>query len=156
MERKNETTAWNMVSEVELIYKSKVKASDRPFIKCSADIEKVLRNFYNENTIELQEQFNILYLNRGYRVLGVYRVSTGGITGTVVDPRLIFAMALKLTACYLILSHCHPSGNLTPSNADIKLTDKIKQAGDFFDIKVLDHVILTSTEYLSFTDEGLL
>lgn len=71
-----------MVSEVELVYKSKVKASDRPFIKCSADIEKVLRNFYDENTIELQEQFNILYLNRGYRVLGIYRVSTGGITGT--------------------------------------------------------------------------
>lgn len=156
MERKNESSAWNMVSEVELIYKSKVKASDRPFIKCSADIEKVLRNFYDENTIELQEQFNILYLNRGYLVLGIYRVSIGGITGTVVDPRLVFAMALKLASTYLILSHCHPSGNLTPSNADIILTKKIKQAASFFDIKVLDHVILTSNEYLSFTDEGLL
>jgi len=71
MESKNESAAWNMVSEVELIYKSKVKAADRPFIKCSADIEKVLRHFYDENTIELQEQFNVLYLNRGHRVLGI-------------------------------------------------------------------------------------
>jgi len=66
------------------------------------------------------------------------------------------AMALRLASCYMILSHCHPSGNLTPSNADIMLTQKIKQAASLFDIKVLDHVILTSTEYLSFTDEGLL
>lgn len=156
MERKNESAVWNMVSEVELIYRSKVKATDRPFVKCSADIEKVLRNFYDENTIELQEQFNILYLNRGYRVLGIYKASTGGITGTVVDPRLIFAMALKLASSYLILSHCHPSGNLTPSKADMVLTQKIKQAASFFDMKVLDHVILTSAEYLSFSDEGLL
>lgn len=156
MERKKGSAAWNMISEVELIYKSKVKASDRPFVKCSGDIEKVLRHFYDENTIELQEQFNVLYLNRGHRILGIYKVCTGGITGTVADPRLIMAMALKLASCYMILSHCHPSGNLTPSNADITLTQKIKQAASLFDIKVLDHVILTSTEYLSFTDEGLL
>lgn len=156
MEKKNESAAWNMVSEVELLYKSKVKASDRPFVKCSADIEKVLRHFYDENTIELQEQFYVLYLNRAYRVLGIYKVSTGGITCVIVDPKLIMAMALRLASCYLILSHCHPSGSLKPSNADITLTQKIKQAASFFDMKVLDHLILTSNEYLSFTDEGLL
>lgn len=153
MERKNESAAWNMVSEVELTYKSKVKAADRPFVKCSSDIEKVLRNFYDENTIELQEQFYVMYLNRAFRVLGIYKVSTGGITGVIADPKLIMAMALKLASCYLILSHCHPSGNLQPSRADVDLTQKIKQAAAFFDMKVLDHVILTSNEYLSFTDE---
>lgn len=156
MEQRNESSAWNMASEVELIYKSKVKAAERPIIQCSADIEKVLRSFYDENTIELQEAFYVMYLNRGFRVLGIYKVSEGGITATIADPRLIFAMALKLASTHLVLSHCHPSGNLTPSNADINLTQKIKQAASLFDMKVLGHVILTSTEYLSFTDEGLL
>ena len=105
MERTNESSAWDMVSEVELIYKSKVKASERPIIKRSMDCDKILRNYYDENTIELQEQFYVLYLNRAYKVLGIYKVSSGGITSTVVDSRLIFAMALKLASCYLILSH---------------------------------------------------
>lgn len=156
MEKKMDSSAWNMVSEVELIYKSKVKASERPFIKCSSDIEKILRNFYDENTIELLESFYVMYLNRSYRVLGIYKVSAGGITGTIADPRLIMAMALKLASCYLVLSHCHPSGNLQPSSADILITEKIKLVASLFDMKVLDHVILTSNEYLSFSDEGLL
>jgi len=156
MEKTNESTAWNMVAEVELIYKSKVKACDRPVIKNSADMATILRHFYDENTIELQEQFFVIYINRACRVLGVYKASVGGITGTVADPRLIMAMALKLASCYLILSHCHPSGNLIPSKADITLTQKLKQAAAFFDMKVLDHIILTSDEYMSFSDEGLL
>lgn len=151
-----ESTAWNMVAEVELIYKSKVKAADRPVMKSSADIAKLLRNFYDENTIELQEQFFVMYMNRSCRVLGVYKASIGGIAATTVDPKLIFAMALKLAASYLILSHCHPSGNLTPSNADRILTEKIRQAALLLEMKVLDHVILTSDEHYSFADEGLL
>lgn len=156
MERTNESSAWNMVSEVELIYKSKIKASERPYIKRSMDCDKILRNYYDENTIELQEQFNILYLNRANRVLAIYKVSTGGITGTLVDIRLILAMALKLAACGIILSHCHPSGNLTPSKADLALTSKMKQAASLLDLMVLDHIILSSESYLSFADEGLL
>ncbi len=156
MERKNKVSALNMVSEVELRYKSKVKASERPVIRCSKDIVNVLKNYYDENTIELQEQFNVLYLNRACRVLGIYRLSIGGITATVADPRLILAMALKLTACNMILSHCHPSGNLHPSKADIAITEKIKAAAAFFDMNVLDHIILTSEGYFSFADEGLL
>ncbi|MFT3703031.1 MAG: JAB domain-containing protein [Agriterribacter sp.] len=156
MEMQNDSSNWNMVSEVELVYKSKVKIAARPVVKCSADIEKILRSFYNEETIELQEQFSVMYLNRACRILGIYKVSTGGITATIADPRLIFAMALKLAACYLILSHSHPSGNLKPSNADLILTHKIKQAASFFDMKIVDHIILTGDEYLSFSDEGLL
>jgi DNA repair protein RadC len=156
MERTNESSAWNMVAEVELIYKSKVKPSERPVIKSSSDSHRILLNYYDENTIELQEQFFVLYLNRSNRALGIYKASAGGITGTVADPRLILVTALKLSACGLIISHCHPSGNLKPSQADLNLTSKIKQAAALLDISLLDHIIVSSEGYLSFADEGLL
>jgi DNA repair protein RadC len=89
-------------------------------------------------------------------VLGIYEVSTGGITGTVADPRLIFAAALKANACAMIISHNHPSGNLKPSRQDEELTAKLKQAGQFLDIKVLDHLIITTETYFSFADEEIL
>ena len=156
MESPNESSVLNMVSEVELVYKSRVKPSDRPIVKNSTDYQRILRNYYNENTIELQEQFLVLYLNNTHKALGVYKASAGGITGTVADPRLILVTALKLCACALVLSHCHPSGNLTPSQADLRLTSKIKQAAAFIDVTVLDHVIISSEGYLSFSDQGLL
>lgn len=106
------------VAEIELIYKSKIKASDRPKINSSRDAYDILLNSWDENKIGFVEQFKILLMNRGNKVLGVYEVSTGGVTGTVADPRLIFAAALKANACAIILAHNHPSSNLTPSNAD--------------------------------------
>ena len=96
------------------------------------------------------------YLNRANAVLACFQVSTGGITGTVADPRLIFTAALKVNAVSLILAHNHPSGNLFPSTADQELTIKIKEAGKFLEIKLLDHIILSSDGYCSFADEGLL
>jgi DNA repair protein RadC len=89
-------------------------------------------------------------------VLCLFNVSSGGITGTVADPRLIYTAALKVNAVSLILSHNHPSGALKPSRQDEELTQKIKSAGAFLDIKVLDHVILSSEGYYSFADEGLI
>jgi DNA repair protein RadC len=86
----------------------------------------------------------------------MYNVSSGGVTGAVADPKLIFTAALRVNAVSIILSHNHPSGSLKPSRADEELTQKIKGAGNFLDIKVLDHVILTSESYFSFADEGLL
>ena len=145
-----------MVAEVELVYKSKMKASDRPVVKSSQDSERILRAHWDDTKIELQEQFCVLYLNRANKVLGIYKLSIGGLTGTVADPRLILATGLKLAACSVILSHSHPSGNLNPSNADIQLTSKIKVAADYHDIKVLDHIIIASEGFLSFADKGLL
>ena len=139
-------------TEVELTYKSKIKASDRPLIKSSSDSAAILRCHWDLSKIELQEQFCVLYLNRANRVLAIYKLSTGGISGTVADPRLILAAALKLVACAVILSHSHPSGNLKPSQADVQLTSKIKLAADYHDIKALDHIIITTEEYLSFAD----
>jgi DNA repair protein RadC len=89
-------------------------------------------------------------------VICIHNVSSGGVTGTVADPKLIFMAALRVNAVSIILCHNHPSGSLKPSRADEELTQKIKGAGNFLDIKVLDHVILTAESYFSFADEGLL
>ena len=152
----NNTPVWMIAAEVELIYKSKVKASERPVIVSSKDAYNVLMKTWDEGKLEFVEQFNILLLNKANKVLGVYKVSSGGVTGTVADPKQIFAAALKANACGLILSHNHPSGNLKPSRQDEQLTGKIKEAGSFLDNKVLDHLIVTGESYYSFADEGLL
>ncbi len=106
---------WSKVAEVELVYKTKVKASQRPWISTSKDCYETLLQVWDENKIELQEEFKVLLLNRANRVTGVYEVSTGGITGTVADPRLILAAAIKSLSVSIILAHNHPSGNLKPS-----------------------------------------
>lgn len=144
------------VAEVELVYKSKVKASERPVIVTSSDAANILRHLWEEGKMELVEQFKVLFLNRSNKVIAVYNISTGGITGTVADPRLILAAALKINAVSIILSHNHPSGSLKPSKADEELTYKIKCAAGYFDMKVLDHLILTEEAYFSFADEGLM
>lgn len=147
---------WNQIAEVELIYRSKVKASERPHIKTSKDAAVILKEVWDENKIDFVEQFKVLFLNRSNKVLGVFEASTGGVTGTIADPKLIFVAALKANACGIIISHNHPSGNLKPSKADEELTHKIKYAGQFLDIKLLDHVIVTSEGYYSFADEGII
>jgi DNA repair protein RadC len=144
------------VAEVELVYKSKVKASERPVVQSSTDAANILRILWEDGKLELVEQFKVLFLNRSNKVICIYNVSSGGVTGTVADPKLIFMAALRINAVSLILCHNHPSGSLKPSRADEELTQKIKGAGTFLDIKVLDHVILTSESFFSFADEGLL
>ncbi len=144
------------VAEIELVYKSKVKASERPKINSSKDAYDIFLQSWDDNKIEFVEQFKILLLNRGNKVLGVYEVSTGGVTGTVADPRLIFAAALKANACAIILAHNHPSSNLKPSNADEQLTFKMKEGGKFLDIQILDHIIICTDGYYSMADEGLI
>jgi len=144
------------VSEVELIYKPKVKASQRPKIGSSKDAAQLLRQLWDANKIDFVEQFKVLLLNRTNKVLGIVEISTGGVTGTVVDCKLVFVAALKANACNLIISHNHPSGNLKPSKIDEELTQKIKHAGKFLDISLHDHIIVTSEGYFSFADEGLI
>lgn len=144
------------VAEVELVYRSKVKPSDRPTITSSLDAYRLLVVLWEEGKLDLVEQFKVLFLNRANKVICLYNLSSGGITGTVADPRLIYAAALKVHAVSLILSHNHPSGSLKPSLADEELTKKIKLAGTYFDMKVFDHLILSSEGYYSFADEGQL
>jgi DNA repair protein RadC len=102
------------------------------------------------------ENFCILLLNRANKVLRAVKISDGGITGTVVDPRKVFKIALDNNATSIILGHNHPSGQLAPSDADIKLTRKLKEAGDMLDLPVLDHLIIGDGNYYSFADEGIM
>ena len=148
----------NNVSEIDIVYKRKVtcKVSERPLISSSSDGYKVCLHYWNQDKIELLEEFKVLFLSRANRVLQILPISQGGITVTIADPRLIYAAALKVNTCALILAHNHPSGALKHSRADEELTSKIKGAGSFLDIKVLDHLILSSEGYYSFADEGLL
>ena len=106
--------------------------------------------------IEHVQESIVLCLNRATLAFGWAEISQGGLSGTDADPKLIFKVALKSNACSLILAHNHPSGNLQPSEADIKLTRKLKDAGIWLDLPVLDHLIISSEGYYSFADEGLL
>lgn len=147
---------WLVASEVELIYKSKVKASERPKVESSYSAFQLALKAWDENKIELLEQFKVLMLSNSNAVLGVYEVSSGGITGTIVDIRLLFAALLKSKSTAMILVHNHPSGKLQPSNADKQITQKIKQASQILDIALLDHLIITPESYYSFADQGVL
>ncbi|MEG0848733.1 DNA repair protein RadC [Flavobacterium plurextorum] len=101
------------------------------------------------------EEFWVLFLNNSNKVISKIQLSKGGISGTIVDARLIFRLALENRATGLILCHNHPSGNLLPSEADKEITRRIKAAGEILDVKILDHLIITETKYYSFVDEGI-
>ena len=143
------------LAEVKVSYKSKQK--DKVKVSTSLDAFKILFPLYDNDTIEFQEQFFLLLLNRANSVLGWINLSKGGTAGTVVDPKIIFVLALQTNASSIILSHNHPSGNLNPSQNDINLTKAIKVSGEMLEIKLLDHLIITPSEkFYSFADEGIL
>lgn len=143
------------VAEIELSYHNKCKAEALPEVAKAAKAAVLFRMMWDENKIELIEQFKVMHLNRANRVLGIQNVSTGGIAGTVCDPKLVFACALKAAASGIILAHNHPSGNKNPSGADDRLTLKMQEAGKFLDLPVLDHLILTPDNgFYSYADSG--
>lgn len=144
------------VAEIDLVYRSAPTLSHRPVVTASSISYEILVNHWDANKMDLQEQFKILLLNRRNACLGITEIGTGGISSCLVDIRLVFATALKANASSIILAHNHPSGNLQPSDPDIELTQRISAAGKMLDIKVLDHLILTSSGYLSFADKYLM
>lgn len=139
------------VNEVELVYRS--VECERDAVRTSVDAAAVLRPYF-ERQIETRELFYLLMLDRGLRVRSVYHVSSGGVSGTVADPKMIFSAALKCLASVIIVAHNHPSGQLRPSEEDIRLTSKLIKGGQLLDILVYDHVILTKDSYYSFADNG--
>ncbi|MVN22981.1 JAB domain-containing protein [Mucilaginibacter arboris] len=151
-----QTTPLLQVAEISISYSSIVKPSQRPKIASSRDAYEIMRDNWNEGSIEHREEMRIMLLNRGNKVIGIFLVSVGGFAGTVCDPKVVFQAALKANASSIILAHNHPSGNLKPSDADLKLTEKLKKGGLLLDIAILDHLILTEEAYLSFADEGLI
>jgi DNA repair protein RadC len=126
---------------------------DKSVVKTSSDVAAYLQTLLKDHR---REVFAVLFLNRANKINHFQIVSEGGMTGTVADPRIILKKALEEDAVSLILCHNHPSGSLKPSKADEELTQKIKDAARHFDIKVLDHLIVSDDGYYSFADEGIL
>lgn len=138
------------IAEIQVSYsKSNKKHLKISNSKVSYDL---LLSCWNKNTIELQEEFKVLLLNRSNQVLGVYPLSKGGVSGTYVDLKLLFSVTLKANASGIIISHNHPSGNIQPSQSDKNITSKIKKACELLDIELLDHLVITKDAYHSFAD----
>jgi len=144
------------LAEIEISYKPKFKSALRPQIDSSNLAYQIMLDNWNQDKIELLEEFKILLLNRRNRVLGIVNISQGGISATIVDVKVIFAIALKACASNIILYHNHPSGETDPSEADVKLTKRLLEVGELLDIKILDHLIVSNDKYFSFRDEGLI
>ena len=142
------------IAEISISYSSSKEKKLK--VNNSKDSYDILLDSWDKNIIELQEEFKILLLNRGNIVLGVYPMSRGGVSGTVVDAKLVFSVALKCNASSVIIAHNHPSGGLVPSKADKLITEKLKEAGKYLDVVLLDHLIITKDDFYSFSDSGLL
>ena len=149
-----EAKAISVVAALELGRRRKeADAPARAIITCSRDIYNLVR----PNLMDLpHEEFWVILLNRANAVMRKVAISQGGVAGTVADPKMIFKEALEQLASSIILVHNHPSGNRQPSAADLALTKKLRQAGEFLDLPVLDHLIYTDRGYYSFADEGIL
>lgn len=141
--------------KVRIVYSKNQKSGDRLKISSSNEAYKLLKEIWSKQ-IETREEMIILLLDRSNTVLGYDMLSMGGITGTVADIRLLYSVALNSLATSIIMSHNHPSGNMIPSQSDIDLTKKVKEAGKVMDIQLLDHIIISTDTYYSFADEDML
>ena len=146
--------AVRIAAALELGRRRQAAASlEKPLITHSGAVARFLQARFADLA---QEVFAVIFLNQANRIIHFETVSSGGLTGTVADPRVILKKALDEQAVSIILCHNHPSGSLHPSQADRELTHRIREAARFFDIKLLDHIIVSTEGYLSFADEGLL
>ncbi len=125
----------------------------RPKIKSSKAVFDIMQPIIGELS---HEEFWVLYLNNSNKIIYKNQLSSGGITGTLVDVRILFKKALELSSVAVILCHNHPSGSLKPSKSDLDLTKKIQEAGKILDIKILDHLLITEKSYFSFADSNLI
>ncbi len=142
----------NEICEIEVIYKRPAIASMES-IKEAEDIVEVFRKLITDEKIDHKEFFLVALLSRHNHVLGVAKTSVGSTNGTVVNIKEIFQLAIKTNSCGIILCHNHPSGNLKPSENDISITKKIKEACTLCEISLLDHIILTSEGFYSFIND---
>ena len=144
------------VAEIKLSYSPLEPVKSRPRITSFVDAYRHFLNLLTPENLNIKEEAAVLFLTRSNQVLGGYRVSSGGITGTVMDPRIILAIALKSLSTGFIITHTHPSGSLVPSEADCELTIRMGKAAKLMDISLLDHLIITQDGYMSMADQGLL
>lgn len=142
------------ISEIRVSYNPIMLADSS--INTSRQSFELMINDWEQNTLQMQEEVKVILLNRSNKALGIYSLARGGITSCVVDVRIILSVALKTLATGIILVHNHPSGNLKPSQDDLKVTKKLKESCSLLDITLLDHLIITKDDYYSFADEGIL
>ncbi len=143
------------VGEVDVVYKFKKSDSQLPTVRSSSDAMKVMEQVFKADKMGLQEQFVAVFLNRSNKVIGSAHLFSGGVTSTLVDIRIVVATALKLLTSAVIVAHNHPSGNLTQSEEDTRITRRLKEALELMDIKLLDHLIVgPNNDYFSFADTG--
>ncbi len=147
----------DQMAEIRLSYKP-LRKPHTPVIKTSEESYRQAIKYFPSDTIALQEHFIVLFLNRSNYLIGGCLLSSGGISGTIADLRIILGIALKSVASAIVVVHNHPSGNKFPSASDKDLTQKLKSAAALMDIQLLDHLIVSPTEgeYYSFADEGIL
>lgn len=144
------------ISEIKVEFEPEFKVSKRPKINSSSDAYKVLMQVWDKGLMGFLEEFKVILLNNSNRVLGIIDLARGGKDFVLVDIRIIFSIALKAAATKIILAHNHPSGELKPSTHDKEITDKIMQSGELLNIKVCDHLIITSDSYISMKEEGFM
>lgn len=142
------------IAEIKVSYST--NKPDKIKLKQCDEVYKFILSQWNFDLIEFQEECKLILLNRANLVLGVYNLSKGGITGTIVDIKIILSVALKCNASSIILVHNHPSGNMKPSEADKSITNKLKKACELMEIFLLDHLIISKNEYYSFAHNGIL
>jgi len=142
------------LAEIKVSYSTVIE--DKIKITSSDQIYSIALEHWDINTIEFQEEAKMILLNRNNSVLGIYDLSKGGLANTTLDIKIVLSVALKSHSSSIVLLHNHPSGNLNPSESDIKITKRINLACQLLDLKLLDHLIITKSEYFSFAREGLL
>lgn len=149
-----EARAVTIVAALELGRRRKLaEATENPQIKSSADVFNIFQPLMEDLP---HEEFWILFLNRANKIISRMKISQGGVSGTVTDVRIILKKAIETLASGLVICHNHPSGNNSPSDSDIKITQKIKESGALMDIQLLDHIIVCGKEYYSFADNGMI
>lgn len=144
----------HIIPKIEVSFYPKRNPTKRVFIKCSQDSYRFLRTIWDMNTISLFEEFIVLFLDRRSGIIGWRKIGQGSTSGVVVNVQLIFGIATQCNTSAIIVAHNHPSANLKPSHQDKNITQRIRDGCKLFDIKLLDHLILTEESYYSFADEG--
>lgn len=145
------------VNEIRISYKERIPSPFWKKINSSKDAADLLFEHWDKQTIQVHESFKVVLLNNNNKVKGIYQLSKGGITSTIIDLRILFAVVLKSLSVAIILTHNHPSGTLKASRADKEITYKIKRAAELLDIRLLDHILIVPNgDYYSFADNGIL
>lgn len=142
--------------EFKISYKSRHKESPLVSVNSPETAADVCRSLFSKGTIAWKEEFHVVGLTKNHHVIGSFKTSDGGVTGTVADPKVIMQFALLINAPCIIITHNHPSGNVTASSADKEVTEKIRKACEYLDMQLIDHIIITPDSYGSFSEMGLL